>query len=138
MNFYLRGKSYRLLRLLFSAYVLKIVNATRIIYLLIMLIASQPVWSMLDEHSFNADDGAPHEELVHLTDSQPDDDPQASGSQESAENCLHCCHCHFHQIMVVPPAAAVFDSLAARTSPSFRPSPLADAHANDVFRPPII
>lgn len=111
--------------------------------MLIMLIASQSVWSMLDEHSFNADKDVPHEELVHQTDTQPDDDmqasdSQASGSQESGESCLHCCHCHFHQIMVIPPAVASFDSLAARTSPSFRPSPLADAHANDVFRPPII
>ena len=113
-------------------------NKARIIYMLIMLIASQSVWSMLDEHSFSADNAAAHEDLLHDSSFPKDVAPPIGGVQESAENCLHCCHCHFHQILVIPLAAAAFDALLMGASPSFKQPSLADAHVKDLLRPPIL
>ncbi|MFY0641158.1 MAG: hypothetical protein JXR16_08945 [Bermanella sp.] len=69
-------------------------------WLMIILIATQSVWSMADVHS-NHQSGFEHLEFDHVELEHRHDDhtqitaqDKASSSNQTSFDCHHCCHCH--------------------------------------------
>lgn len=107
----------------------------RIIYILIALLASQSVWSMLDEHGIS--NAAPTTgELRH--DGHAADDQGERQHADDAESCIHCCHCHFHQISYVPPSESSLELAVREATSSGYSALLTEAYPNTPFRPPIL
>lgn len=65
-------------------------------WLMIILIATQSVWSMADAHSTHQS-GLEHLEFEHQhgdDHAQMVEQDNASSNNQSAFDCHHCCHCH--------------------------------------------
>ena len=108
----------------------------RIIYILIALLASQSAWSMLDEHGVNGSATPPSDELRH--DGHAADDNDEFQHADDAESCIHCCHCHFHQISYVPPSESSLGLAAGEANSPGYSALLTEAYPNTPFRPPIL
>lgn len=107
----------------------------KIIYLLIALLASQSVWSMLDEHGFDSSGAQTADELRH--DGHTANNKDDYRHSDDAESCIHCCHCHFHQHAFVLSSEPMTGQQNKEAAAFSYVAILRDAHPGSPFRPPI-
>lgn len=106
----------------------------RLIYLLIALVACQSVWGLMDEHSAGGDLASASIELRH---DGHDADADGGPHQDDSKGCLHCCHCHFHQVSFIPPSQEPLGLMPYRVPVTGRTQALPEGHPADLFKPPI-
>lgn len=114
---------------------------TGIQWLMIILIATQSVWSMADAHSGHQS-GIEHQAFDHPEGDHEHDAPSSSASQDAnlddttTFDCHHCCHCHGAHSSFISSFYAATDFFGQSPQHSFNRHFVLTQQATSLFRPP--
>jgi hypothetical protein len=111
---------------------------TSIHWLMIILIATQSVWSMADTHSGHQS-GVEHLEFEHSHKDSHNENTavnQGSSSQQTDFDCHHCCHCHGAHSSFITSLYSTTSVFGQSPQHSFANQLALAQQPNAFFRPP--